>query len=532
RLDRRIPGAARRRPRDHHTAAGVFVRHVDPQQPPGRRGIVGPDRGKHGRTWVLGARARRGDHLAFGRAGDLRDAASGRPGAVRARPAPDADPGGWPPARCAHPRVPWPFRSPRPRVFRHVRPDGSGATDQLRARRATARQGRQHRHRRAWGTAGPRPGKRRAGVSRPEGDARLCQPARRPRGRRRNRRRAPHRRPGQARRGRLLLHHRPRQALREDFREPGESRRGRDPACRRTRPCRCLLRWERRLGRIRRRRDRRRAGHGTEGRPAALQAFPRPRSPRRPARAPAAGHRQDRLPGAPHALRGLRQVMQPMMNIAPLDAEVFGLDRETKRSWLTSGLAELTRHHVANCEAYARIVESVWKDGVTDLESVPWLPVRLFKLMDLRSIPAEQVARTLVSSGTSGAAVSRIYLDADTARAQAKALTRIFAQFAGNQRMRMLVVDDNGFLQDRTRFNARAAGILGFSNFGRDHLYLLDAQLQPDWDALEAWLSRQPEAPVFLFGFTFIVWQSLVMAARRDGRRFQLPPGSLLVQDR
>lgn len=221
--------------------------------------------------------------------------------------------------------------------------------------------------------------------------------------------------------------------------------------------------------------------------------------------------------------------MQPMMNIAPLDAEVFGLERETKRLWLTNGLAELTRHHVANCEAYARIVESVWKNGITDLESVPWLPVRLFKLMDLRSIPADQVARTLVSSGTSGAAVSRIYLDADTARAQAKALTRIFAQFAGNQRMRMLVVDDNGFLQDRTRFNARAAGILGFSNFGRDHLYLLDAQLQPDWDALEAWLSRQPDAPIFLFGFTFIVWQSLVMAARRDGRRFQLPPGSLLV---
>lgn len=223
--------------------------------------------------------------------------------------------------------------------------------------------------------------------------------------------------------------------------------------------------------------------------------------------------------------------MQPPSTTAPLDAEVFGLGREAKRTWLTQGLNALTRHHIGHCESYGRMMASLWPgaDEAPDLESVPWLPVRLFKLMDLRSIPADQVARTLVSSGTSGAAVSRIYLDTDTARAQAKALTRIFAQFAGNQRMPMLVVDDNGFLQDRSRFNARAAGILGFSNFGRNHLYLLDGQLRPDWEALDAWLERHPDKPIFLFGFTFIVWQSLVMAARRDGRRFKLPAGSLLV---
>ena len=216
---------------------------------------------------------------------------------------------------------------------------------------------------------------------------------------------------------------------------------------------------------------------------------------------------------------------------APLDVEVFGLQRDVKRAWLTQGLNALTRHHVDNCAPYARVIASIWP-GATDapdLESLPWLPVRLFKSMDLRSIPASEVAKTLVSSGTSGAAVSRIFLDAETARMQAKALTRIFAQFAGKQRMPMLVVDDDGFLHDRTRFNARAAGILGFSNFGRDHFYLLDAQLRPDWSALDAWLTQHPDQPVFLFGFTFIIWQSLVMAARRDGRSFRLPGGSLLV---
>ncbi len=215
----------------------------------------------------------------------------------------------------------------------------------------------------------------------------------------------------------------------------------------------------------------------------------------------------------------------------PLDADVFGVDRNVKRAWLTDGLNALTRHHVENCVPYAQMINSLWSGSTqaSDLESVPWLPVRLFKLMDLLSIPTNKVAKTLVSSGTSGAAVSKIYLDVETARAQSKALTRIFSEFAGKQRMPMLVVDDNGFLHDRTRFNARAAGILGFSSFGRDHFYLLDSQLRPDWDALKAWLEHHDQQPVFLFGFTFIIWQSLVMSADRDGRNFRLPPGSLLV---
>jgi hypothetical protein len=177
------------------------------------------------------------------------------------------------------------------------------------------------------------------------------------------------------------------------------------------------------------------------------------------------------------------------------------------------------------------MMDALWSSGgdASDIEHLPWLPVQLFKHLDLKSIPTESISRTLVSSGTTGAAVSRIILDADTARQQAKALTRIFGHFAGNKRMPMLVVDEDGFLRDRKRFNARAAGILGFSNFGRDHFYLLDQDLRPNWDALDNWLAAHEEQPIFLFGFTFILWQSLVMAARADGRTFGFPAGSILV---
>ena len=215
---------------------------------------------------------------------------------------------------------------------------------------------------------------------------------------------------------------------------------------------------------------------------------------------------------------------------AALDVTVYGPDRGQKRNWLLDGLNALVRHHRTHCPAYARMTDALWSgQAATTLEEIPWLPVRLFKMLDLKSIADEQVTRTLVSSGTTGAAVSRIFLDADTARAQTRALTRIFSHFAGTRRLRMLVIDDDSFLRDRTRFNARAAGILGFSNFGRDHLYLLDEALQPDWDKLEAWLAKAPQEPVLLFGFTFIIWQSFVQAARRQGRTFAFPPGSILV---
>ncbi|MGY0505568.1 LuxE/PaaK family acyltransferase [Luteimonas sp. e5] len=216
---------------------------------------------------------------------------------------------------------------------------------------------------------------------------------------------------------------------------------------------------------------------------------------------------------------------------SPLDIEVFSIGREDKRTWLRDGLDALTRHHQARCAPYGNMLQALWpRAGQSDsLEAVPWLPVRLFKLLDLKSIPDDAVSRTLVSSGTTGAAVSRIYLDADTARSQAKALARIFSHFAGGKRLPMLVLDNNGFMRDRSRFNARAAGILGFSNFGRDHHYLMDEQLQPDWDGLRRWLEKVGDQPLLLFGFTFIVWQSIVMAARRDGIKLPLPQDSLLV---
>ena len=174
-----------------------------------------------------------------------------------------------------------------------------------------------------------------------------------------------------------------------------------------------------------------------------------------------------------------------------LDQSPFALSRVEKAPIVLAGLRELIEHHRRESDTYRLMVDTVFGASASTpstLAVVPWLPVGLFKRLTLLSVRKELVIKQLVSSGTTGQAVSRIYLDRETAHLQTKALSRIAREFLGRRRLPMIVVDDRSFLTDRASLNARAAGILGFSTFGRDHFYLLDERLEPDLSGLEQYL--------------------------------------------
>lgn len=210
----------------------------------------------------------------------------------------------------------------------------------------------------------------------------------------------------------------------------------------------------------------------------------------------------------------------------------YSLPAPAKQAALLPVLNQLTAWHRQGCADYAHMLEGLFDASALhadELAQVPFLPVRLFKTLDLRSVAQADVIKTLTSSGTSGQAVSRIYLDRETAQRQTRALAAIMASFLGRQRRPMVIIDSQELLQDRSRFNARAAGILGFSVFGRQHHYCLDAQLQPRLDALADYLQTQRGQPVLAFGFTAVVWQGLLLAAEQAGRRLDFGPGSTLI---
>jgi hypothetical protein len=141
------------------------------------------------------------------------------------------------------------------------------------------------------------------------------------------------------------------------------------------------------------------------------------------------------------------------------------------------------------------------------------LPVSVFKNYQLKSVADEEIIKVLTSSGTTGQAVSRIYLDKHTAQMQTKALSKIIGHVVGTKRLPMLIVDSKSVLSNRASFSARGAGILGLSVFGKDHTYVLDDNLELMEPVLEEFLQTHSGQPVLIFGFTFMVWLYLYSAS-------------------
>ncbi len=220
-----------------------------------------------------------------------------------------------------------------------------------------------------------------------------------------------------------------------------------------------------------------------------------------------------------------------MLDISELwNTPPFSLPQAEKNAVLAARLVELTRSHLARCAAYRGILNGLGfqPDDLDDPAAVPYLPVSLFKELELLSISREEIFKTMTSSGTSGQAVSRIYLDRATAGNQQKTLAKIVASFTGSARMPMLIIDSPSVLSDRAKFSARGAGILGFSIFGTDKLYALNDDMSLNLAGIEAFLARHRDQTILLFGFTFMIWQHFYQEISKLGRPFDLSRGILI----
>jgi len=189
---------------------------------------------------------------------------------------------------------------------------------------------------------------------------------------------------------------------------------------------------------------------------------------------------------------------------------------EDKERILLSLLRALVAHHRRHCPAYDNMLSAIGYEDAQSLAELPYLPVRLFKMLDLKSVNDNEIIRTMVSSGTTSQQLSKIYLDRTTASYQTKALVRILQDFLGKARLPMLIIDTQSTLKNPQR-SARAAGILGVANFGRDHTYVLDDSMSLRHDVLEAFLQKYQETPILIFGFTFMVWEYFLKPLHNSG---------------
>jgi hypothetical protein len=95
-------------------------------------------------------------------------------------------------------------------------------------------------------------------------------------------------------------------------------------------------------------------------------------------------------------------VFERLLNEPP-----YSLRQPQKEAILIEGLNELTRYHYQNSPEYARILDAAWGGLRTygDISEVPYLPVSLFKEMELKSTATPSFV--MRSSGTHGPADER-----------------------------------------------------------------------------------------------------------------------------
>ena len=172
-------------------------------------------------------------------------------------------------------------------------------------------------------------------------------------------------------------------------------------------------------------------------------------------------------------------------------------------------LSKLTQLHYDKCDPYRKIINSFGNKPPKDFQisNLPFLPVSLFKSLELQSVDNEEIVKSMSSSGTSNQSVSRIFLDKRTSLNQTKTLSRIVSSIFGNKRTPMVIFDVPNVVKNSKDFSARGAGVLGFSMFASERIYAFDENFEIDFFSLENFLKKHSEERIVFFGFTFMIWE-------------------------
>jgi len=208
----------------------------------------------------------------------------------------------------------------------------------------------------------------------------------------------------------------------------------------------------------------------------------------------------------------------------------FGVNKKEKNKIYINHLKLLSLHHYNHCKKYKKIIKNLkFKiKNKNKLEDYPMLPVRIFKKFDLKSVSEDKIVKKLVSSGTSGQELSKIYLDKKNANSQIRVLGKIMSTVLGNKRLPMLIIDQDPKILDRSVFSARLAAIYGFSIFGKNHCYLLDKKNKINYFDLNNFLEKYSKDNFLIFGFTSLVYENLIQNLSANSLKANFNNGILI----
>lgn len=211
-------------------------------------------------------------------------------------------------------------------------------------------------------------------------------------------------------------------------------------------------------------------------------------------------------------------------------------NRETDNLFMEALREEIIYHYEHN-DMYRRFCNRKGFDPHHPfaIEDVPPVSVSVFKELgfQLSSVPQEDLTLTLQSSATSGVP-STVVLDKTTTKRQGKAMVKVVGEFIGKERKPFLIMDIDPLSASRKLLGARFAAVTGYLKFASKVGYFLHADEQGifyfDVNGIRSFLEAlPPEQPVVVFGFTYILYQNVLMSILKSGEKIRLPQGSKII---
>lgn len=195
------------------------------------------------------------------------------------------------------------------------------------------------------------------------------------------------------------------------------------------------------------------------------------------------------------------------------DIGAFAMNAADKAEFLEEKLTALRDYHVDRCSAYRTLVkdwEMYSRSSGQFIDDYPFVPVSLFKEYDL--ISRTEDLSVVESSSTTSKNASKIFVDKESRKRQARSANMILRDFIGSERRPYIVFDIEETVRGVKGFSARGAAILSLAHLATDFHFVMKKTpegLELDEAALFEALESIGDQPFIAYGFTFILYQAL-----------------------
>lgn len=203
----------------------------------------------------------------------------------------------------------------------------------------------------------------------------------------------------------------------------------------------------------------------------------------------------------------MTEIIDEILHMKP-----YSLKSNEKEDIFLKSVMQSLQYHYTNCEDYKKYCMNKKFDpyGQYDLESIPFLPVSIFKKLNLLSVPENEIVRTVRSSSTTGNLPSVIHLDKTTIRRQMLALNSIMQDFLGGDKLDFLIIDNRKTIDtDHHNLSSRGSAIRGMLIFAKKFNCVLNDKLELDYDLLKNAVDNMDTNNSCIFGFTWLIHQMI-----------------------